>query len=120
MYNFMTKAGFPRSLREYKPFEYRVLCNGSSVEIDKALNNLDKEIKPIRILLSEGLGGEKTSDDILVCAPRKEDKKTHKKLFSKADYVLMAPGYTMLGTYKNGQEDKLVADYESIFDLVAN
>ena len=111
MYNFMTKEGFPRSLREYKPFEYRVLCNNSSVQIDKLLKNIDKAIKPLCIVLSEGLNGEKTSDDILVCAPRKEDKKMHRKLFNKADYVLMAPGYTMLGTYKNGEEDYLFADY---------
>ncbi len=120
MYNFMTKEGFPRSLREYKPFEYRVLCNNSSVEIDKLLKNIDKAIKPLCIVLSEGLNGEKTSDDILVCAPRKEDKKMHRKLFNKADYVLMAPGYTMLGTYNNGEEDKLFADYKSLFDLVAH
>ena len=120
MYNFMTKEGFPRSLREYKPFEYRVLCNNSSVEINKVLKNIEKAIKPLCIVLSEGLNGEKTSDDILVCAPRKEDKKMHRKLFDKADYVLMAPGYTMLGTYNNGEEDKLFADYKSLFDLVAN
>ena len=44
----------------------------------------------------------------------------HRKLFNKADYVLMAPGYTMLGTYNNGEEDKLFADYKSLFDLVAH
>ena len=53
-------------------------------------------------------------------AQRNEDRKMHRKLFNKADYVLMAPGYTMLGTYKSGQENKLIADYKSVFDLVVN
>ena len=120
MYNYISKKGFPRSLREYMPYNFRVLCNNSSQKIDKLVDKLQKEIRPQIITLSEGSKGEKTSDEVLVSAQRSEDRKMHKKLFNKADYVLMAPGYTMLGTYKSGQENKLVADYKSVFDLVVN
>jgi hypothetical protein len=53
-----------------------------------------------------------------VSSQRAEDLKTYKRLFKGADYVLMAPGYTMLGTYKLGSESKLVADYKSLFCLI--
>ena len=89
-------------------------------EIDKLVDKLQKEIRPQIITLSEGSKGEKTSDEVLVSAQRNEDRKMHRKLFNNADYVLMAPGYTMLGTYKSGQENKLIADYKSVFDLVVN
>ena len=47
----------------------------------------------------------------------------HDKLFSRGiirsnvDYVVMAPCYTMLGTYCEGQENKMISDYLSVFKL---
>ena len=48
----------------------------------------------------------------------KEDLKMHRKLFKGVDYVLMAPGYTMLGTYRKGEESRMVSDYLSMFRLL--
>ena len=39
MYNYISKKGFPRSLREYMPYNFRVLCNNSSQKIDKLVDN---------------------------------------------------------------------------------
>ena len=35
MYNYISKKGFPRSLREYMPYKFRLLCNNSSQKINK-------------------------------------------------------------------------------------
>ena len=75
------------------------------------------EIKPLPIGLSDGKNEEKTSKSTLVCATRKEDLNMHNKLFKNSDYVLMGPGYTMLGTYRVGQEEKMISDYKSLFNL---
>ena len=40
------QKGFPRSLREYMPYKFRVLCNNSSQKIDKLVDKLQKEIRP--------------------------------------------------------------------------
>ena len=118
MYNYMTKDGFPRSLRTYHPTQYRIFCKETSSNISHQLENLHSEIKPLAIALSEGSKGQKTSDDTLVCATRSEDLTMHKKLFKNTSYVLMGPGYTMLGTYQTGQEQKMMEDYKTLFNLV--
>ena len=70
MYNYMTKDGFPRSLRTYHPTQYRIFCKETSSNISHQLENLHSEIKPLAIALSEGSKGQKTSDETLVCMPR--------------------------------------------------
>ena len=118
MYNYMTKDGFPRSLRTYHPTQYRIFCKETSSNISHQLENLHSEIKPLAIALSDGSKGQETSDGTLVCATRSEDLAMHKKLFKNTSYVLMGPGYTMLGTYQTGQEQKMIEDYKTLFNLV--
>ena len=117
MYNYMTSEGFPRSLRTYKAHQYRVLCKDDASDINAALNNVLPILMPQSVALSTG--GDQSTSERLVCAPRDEDQKTHRDLFKKCDYVLMAPGYTMLGTYRRGEEARLVSDYLSRFLLKA-
>lgn len=118
MYNYITKDGFPRSLREHMPFCYRVLTNKRANSLSETFQNLPDELKPLIVTLSNGRDGEKTSDSTLVCAQRPDDLKMHDKLFKNANYILMAPGYTMLGTYSEGEERKLSRDYGSLFHLI--
>ena len=118
MYNYTTKEGLPRSLRTYHPTMYRILCKDSSNGLDGLKDRIPEAVSPLVVSLSDGKNGEQTSDSVLVSCQREEDLKMHKKLFKGVDYVLMAPGYTMLGTYKNGEESKMISDYLSMFRLV--
>lgn len=118
MYNYTTKEGLPRSLRTYHPTMYRILCKDSSNGLDGLKDRIPEAVSPLVISLSDGKNGEETSDSVLVSCQREEDLKMHNKLFKGVDYVLMAPGYTMLGTYKNGEESKMISDYLSMFRLV--
>jgi len=118
MFNYITEKGFPRSLRTYNPTHYRILCNNCSENVQSFVDDLPQEIKPFVVNLCDGQKGEKSTEKLLVSSQRAEDLKTYKRLFKGADYVLMAPGYTMLGTYKLGSESKLVADYKSLFCLI--
>ena len=118
MYNYTTKEGLPRSLRTYHPTMYRILCKDSSNGLDGLKDRIPEAVSPLVVSLSDGKNGEETSDSVLVSCQREEDLKMHNKLFKGVDYVLMAPGYTMLGTYKNGEESKMISDYLSMFRLV--
>ena len=100
MYNYTTKEGLPRSLRTYHPTMYRILCKDSSNGLDGLKDRIPEAVSPLVVSLSDGKNGEETSDSVLVSCQREEDLKMHNKLFKGVDYVLMAPGYTMLGTYK--------------------
>ena len=117
MYNYMTHEGFPRSLRTHHAIRYRVLCKDSSAAIDRELKRVPQEIMPLSIALSDGSSGQATDENTLQCAQRSEDLKMHANLFKNADYVLMAPGYTMIGTYQKGEELKLISNYLSRFQL---
>ena len=118
MYNYKTEEGLPRSLRTYNPTKYRILCKDSSGNVDGLVQEIPASIRPLVISLSDGKNGQKTSGTSLVSCQREEDLKMHQKLFKGVDYVLMAPGYTMLGTYNKGQEKTMVSDYLSMFCLV--
>ena len=118
MYNYTTKEGLPRSLRTYHPTMYRILCKDSSNGLDGLTDRIPEAVSPLVVSLSDGKNGEETSDSVLVSCQREEDLKMHNKLFRGVDYVLMAPGYTMLGTYKKGEESKMISDYLSMFRLV--
>ena len=118
MYNYKTEKGLPRSLRTYNPTKYRILCKDSSENVDGLVQEIPASIQPLVISLSDGKNGKKTSGTSLVSCQRDEDLKMHQKLFKGVDYVLMAPGYTMLGTYNKGQEKSLISDYLSMFCLV--
>ena len=118
MYNYKTEEGLPRSLRTYNPTKYRILCKDSSGNVDGLVQEIPASIRPLVISLSDGKNGQKTSGTSLVSCQREEDLKMHQKLFKGVDYVLMAPGYTMLGTYNRGQEKTMVSDYLSMFCLV--
>ena len=83
------------------------------------MDDLPQEIKPFVVNLCDGQKGEKSTEKLLVSSQRAEDMRTYKRFFKGADYVLMAPGYTMLGTYKLGSESELVADYKSLFYLIS-
>ena len=116
MYNYMTKDGFPRSLRTYHPTEYRIFCESPLTSIGKLLEQLS-EITPHAVMLSEDRNNEYKSILRSHAQPDK-DLKMHHKLFKNADYILMAPGYTMLGTYRTGQEQIMVRDFKSLFNLL--
>ena len=118
MYNYKTEKGLPRSLRTYNPTRYRILCKDSSDSMDGLIQEISDPIRPLVISLSDGKDGQKTSGRSLVSCQREEDLRMHQKLFKGVDYVLMAPGYTMLGTYNKGQEKSLISDYLSMFCLV--
>ena len=124
MYNYTTKEGFPRSLRSYNSTKYRIFCKDSTEAVDSQLSEIPELIRPNVTALSDGRNGEKTGNNLLVCCLRKDDLKLHDKLFSRGivrsnvDYVVMAPCYTMLGTYSKGEENKMVSDYLSVFKLV--
>ncbi|MEC7664731.1 MAG: FAD-dependent monooxygenase [Candidatus Thermoplasmatota archaeon] len=118
MYNYKTEEGLPRSLRTYHPTEYRILCKDSSNQLDGHTERIPDTIRPLVVSLSDGKNGEKTSQTMLVSCQREEDLKMHRKLFKGVDYVLMAPGYTMLGTYRKGEESRMVSDYLSMFRLL--
>ena len=118
MYNYNTEEGLPRSLRTYNPTKYRILCKDSSGNVDDLVQEIPASIQPLVISLSDGKNGKKTSGTSLVSCQRDEDLKMHQKLFKGVDYVLMAPGYTMLGTYTKGQEKNMISDYLSMFCLV--
>jgi len=118
MYNYKTEEGLPRSLRTYNPTKYRILCKDSSGDVDGLVQEIPASIQPLVISLSDGKNGKKTSGTSLVSCQRDEDLKMHQKLFKGVDYVLMAPGYTMLGTYTKGQEKNMISDYLSMFCLV--
>ena len=118
MYNYKTEEGLPRSLRTYNPTNYRILCRDSSENIGRFVKEIPESIHPLVISLSDGKKGQKTSGRSLVSCQREEDLKMHQKLFKGVDYVLMAPGDTMLGTYKKGQEKSMISDYLSMFCLV--
>ena len=76
--------------------------------MEKLLEQLPSEITPHAVELSEDRNNEDKSNFTLSCATRDEDLKMHHKLFKNADYILMAPGYTMLGTYRTGQEQIMI------------
>ena len=118
MYNYKTEEGLPRSLRTFNPTKYRILCKESSGNVDDLVQEIPASIQPLVISLSDGKNGKKTSGMSLVSCQRDEDLKMHQKLFKGVDYVLMAPGYTMLGTYNRGQEKRMISDYISMFCLV--
>ena len=118
MYNYKTEEGLPRSLRTFNPTKYRILCKESSGNVDALVQEIPASIQPLVISLSDGKNGKKTSGTSLVSCQRDEDLKMHQKLFKGVDYVLMAPGYTMLGTYNRGQEERMISDYMSMFCLV--
>lgn len=118
MYNYKTEEGLPRSLRTFNPTKYRILCKESSGNVDALVQEIPASIQPLVISLSDGKNGKKTSGMSLVSCQRDEDLKMHQKLFKGVDYVLMAPGYTMLGTYNRGQEKRMISDYISMFCLV--
>ena len=118
MYNYKTEEGLPRSLRTFNPTKYRILCKESSGNVDPLVQEIPASIQPLVISLSDGKNGKKTSGTSLVSCQRDEDLKMHQKLFKGVDYVLMAPGYTMLGTYNRGQEKRMISDYISMFCLV--
>ena len=118
MYNYKTEEGLPRSLRTYNPTKYRILCKDSSENVDSLVQEIPATIQPLVISLSDGENGKNTSGTSLVSCQRDEDLKMHQKLFKGVDYVLMAPGYTMLGTYTKGQEKNMISDYLSMFCLV--
>ena len=118
MYNYINEEGFPRSLRTCYPTEYRIFCNGDTSSVLDAVSEVPEIVSPMVIELSDGSDGGTTEGSKLVSAQRKEDLDKHRKLFKGADYVLMAPGYTMLGTYRSGQESKLVREYLSRFKLL--
>ena len=118
MYNYKTEEGLPRSLRTYHPTEYRILCKDSSEHLDGFVEGIPDSIRPLVISLSDGKMGEVTSGSLLVSCQREEDLGMHQKLFKRNEYVLMAPGYTMLGTYSRGDEERMLADYMSMFCLV--
>ena len=118
MYNYQTEKGLPRSLRTYNPTKYRILCKDSSGNLDALVQEIPASIQPLVVSLSDGKNGKKTSGTLLVSCQRDEDLKMHQKLFKGIDYVLMAPGYTMLGTYTKGQEKNMISDYLSMFCLV--
>ena len=118
MYNYKTEEGLPRSLRTFNPTKYRILCKESSGDVDSLVQEIPASIQPLVISLSDGKNGKKTSGTSLVSCQRDEDLKMHQKLFKGVDYVLMAPGYTMLGTYNRGQEKRMISDYISMFCLV--
>ena len=118
MYNYTTKEGLPRSLRTYHPTMYRILCKDSSNGLDGLTDRIPEAVSPLIVSLSDGKNGEETSDSVLVSCQREEDLKIHNKLFKGVDYVLMAPGYTMLGTYRKGEESKMISDYLSMFRLI--
>lgn len=118
MYNYKTEEGLPRSLRTFNPTKYRILCKESSGDVDALAQEIPASIQPLVISLSDGKNGKKTSGMSLVSCQRDEDLKMHQKLFKGVDYVLMAPGYTMLGTYNRGQEKRMISDYISMFCLV--
>ena len=118
MYNYKTEEGLPRSLRTFNPTKYRILCKESSGNVDALVQEIPASIQPLVISLSDGKNGKKTSGTSLVSCQRDEDLKMHQKLFKGVDYVLMAPGYTMLGTYNRGQEKRMISDYISMFCLV--
>ena len=118
MYNYKTEEGLPRSLRTFNPTKYRILCKESSGDVDALVQEIPASIQPLVISLSDGKNGKKTSGMSLVSCQRDEDLKMHQKLFKGVDYVLMAPGYTMLGTYNRGQEKRMISDYISMFCLV--
>ena len=118
MYNYKTEEGLPRSLRTFNPTKYRILCKESSGNVDSLVQEIPASIQPLVISLSDGKNGKKTSGTSLVSGQRDEDLKMHQKLFKGVDYVLMAPGYTMLGTYNRGQEKRMISDYISMFCLV--
>ena len=118
MYNYKTEEGLPRSLRTFNPTKYRILCKESSGDVDALAQEIPASIQPLVISLSDGKNGKKTSGTSRVSCQRDEDLKMHQKLFKGVDYVLMAPGYTMLGTYNRGQEKRMISDYISMFCLV--
>ena len=118
MYNYKTEEGLPRSLRTFNPTKYRILCKDSSGNLDALVQEIPASIQPLVVSLSDGKNGKKTSGTSLVSCQRDEDLKMHQKLFKGIDYVLMAPGYTMLGTYTKGQEKNMISDYLSMFCLV--
>ena len=118
MYNYQTEKGLPRSLRTYNPTQDRILCKDSSGNLDALVQEIPASIQPLVVSLSDGKNGKKTSGTLLVSCQRDEDLKMHQKLFKGIDYVLMAPGYTMLGTYTKGQEKNMISDYLSMFCLV--
>ena len=117
MYNYINEEGYTRSLRTYHPTEYRIFCKEDGSTVAEAVKRVPEIVSPMVIELSDGSDGGTTAGSRLVSAQRKEDLDKHNKLFKGASYVLMAPGYTMLGTYKKGQEEKLVSDYLSRFKL---
>ena len=118
MYDYKTEKGLPRSLRTYNPTRYRILCKDSSDSMDGLIQEISDPIRPLVISLSDGKDGQKTSGRSLVSCQREEDLRMHQKLFKGVDYVLMAPGYTMLGTYNKGQDKSFISDYLSMFCLV--
>ncbi len=118
MYNYMTQDGYPRSLRTYFPHRFRILCKETTDTIATFLQHVPDILQPLTVALSDGREGQKSSDSLLVSAQRSDDLKTHQGLFRNADYILMAPGYTMLGTYRKGSEARLVSEYLSRFCLL--
>ena len=118
MYNYISEDGYPRSLRTFHPTEYRIFCKEDASTIREAVKRMPEIVSPMVIELSASSDRGRTSGFRLVSAQRKEDLDKHNKLFKGADYVLMAPGYTMLGTYKKGNEERMLSDYLSRFCLV--
>ena len=118
MYNYISEDGYPRSLRTFHPTEYRIFCKEDASTIREAVKQVPEIVSPRVIELSASSDRGRTSGSRLVSSQRKEDLDKHNKLFKGVDYVLMAPGYTMLGTYKKGNEERMLSDYLSRFCLV--
>ena len=97
------------------PTSYRIICKNSKPDNIESFEKLPDSIKPLSFVLKEGEDSSHLESDSHFLVP---DKKLFNKLFGGGvKYIVMAHQYMMIGTYTEGEEDKMFNDFCGRFDL---
>ncbi|MEC7183896.1 MAG: FAD-dependent monooxygenase, partial [Bdellovibrionota bacterium] len=111
----LDEEGLNSYLMWTSPTHYRIICKDSKPNNIESCEKLPDSIKTLAFVLKEGEDSSQIESGSHFLVP---DQKIFNKLFGGGvKYVVMAHQYMMIGTYTEGEEDKMFNDFCGRFDL---